>query len=382
MKILFVINCMKQLAGIERILSFKMNYLAEHTTYQIMLTTYEQQGEPISFPLSEKIIHRPFNVPMAERKGKSFVEWIIKNLLARLTFKREFDKILKELQPDIVISTGYAFPVLDIIIDSSDQIGAKTIMESHVQGETISMTKYIYNPTIRKLFTFWDRHIMKSLAHCDYVVTLTQGDVAFWDKYAPCIRVIPNVLTIKPKQVIDYSVKRVICAGRYAPQKGYDLLMEAWRDINERFNDWHLYVFGNGCRTPYQKIVDRYGLSENVHLMEATPHIEDEFAKSSIYVMSSRFEGFGLVLTEAMACGLPCVSFDCPHGPRDIISDNEDGILVENGNTKELAQALEHLMADIELRQTMGKRAAKNVKRYSPDNIMLQWSSLFLSIHS
>ena len=380
MKILYVINCMKQLAGIERILSCKMNYLAEHTTHQTMLSTYEQQGEPISFPLSDKIEYRPFNVPMAERKGHSFIGWIKDNLCARHAFKREFNKVLKELQPEIVIATGYALPVLDIIIDTSRRIGAKTIMESHVQGETVSMTKYIYNTTLRRLFAFWDRHIMNSLAHCDCVVTLTQGDVAYWTKYAPRIEVIPNMLTVDPKPVTDYSVRRVICAGRYAPQKGYDLLIKAWKEIDCCFSDWHLYVFGNGSREPYQALVDRYGLSENVHLMEATPKIVDEFAKSSIYVMSSRFEGFGLVLAEAMACGLPCVSFDCPHGPRDIITDGEDGILVENGNIKALARALEELMNDANLRQSMGEKAINNVSRYDCDVIMKQWEQLFLSI--
>ena len=371
---------MKQLAGIERILTCKMNYLAEHTTHQILLTTYEQQGEPISFPLSDKIVHRPFNVPMAERKGHSFLGWIKDNLLARHAFKRDFSQVLKELQPDIVISTCYAFPVLDIIIDSSRRIGAKTIMESHVQGETVSMTKYIYNPTLRKLFAFWDRHIMKSLAHCDCIATLTQGDVAYWTKYTPCIKVIPNMLTVEPKHVTDYSVKRVICAGRYAPQKGYDLLIKAWREVSRHFNDWHLYIFGNGSREPYQTLVNRYGLNENVHLMEATPHIVEEFARSSIYVMSSRFEGFGLVLAEAMACGLPCVSFDCPHGPRDIIHNGEDGSLVENGNIEALAKALERLMADTNLRQTMGKHAAKSILRYRPEPIMEQWKQLFTDI--
>ena len=380
MKILYVINRMKQLAGIERILSCKMNYLAEHTTHQIMLTTYEQQGEPMSFPLSDKIVHRPFDVPMAERKGHSFLGWIKNNILARHAFKQKFVKVLQELQPDIVIATGYAFPVLDIIIEASRRMGAKTIMESHVQGETVSMTKYIYNSSIRRLVAFWDRQIMNSLTHCDCVVTLTQGDVAYWTKYAPCIKVIPNMLTIAPKPVTDYSVKRVVCAGRYAPQKGFDLLIKAWQEIDSNLSDWHLYVFGNGSREPFQNLVNRYGLQDNIHLMEATPHIVDEFARSSIYVMSSRFEGFGLVLAEAMACGLPCVSFDCPHGPRDIITDGEDGILVENGNIKALARALEKLMNDANLRQSMGEKAISHVSRYDCDIIMKQWEQLFLSI--
>ena len=371
---------MKQLAGIERILTCKMNYLAEHSTHHIILSTYEQLREPISFPLSGNIEHYPFDVPMPEREGNSFWGWIKDNIRARHTFKRKFCKILKDVQPDIVISTGYAYPVLDIIIDTSRKTGAKTIMESHVQGETVSMTKYIYNPLIRKLFTFWDRHIMSSLVHCDCIVTLTRADVAYWANYASRIEIIPNLLTVEPKPVIDYSVKRVICAGRYAPQKGYDLLIEAWRQINSRFSDWHLYVFGNGNREPYQTLVDRYGLNKNIHLMEATPHIVEEFARSSIYVMSSRFEGFGLVLAEAMACGLPCVSFDCPHGPSDIISNGEDGILVDNGNTKALALAIEQLMCDSELRQTMGLHASLNIKRYSPNSIMKQWLSLFQSI--
>lgn len=368
---------MVQLAGIERILTCKMNYLAKYTDHQIILTTYEQQGKSLSFPLNDNIVHYPFDVPMPERKGNSFLKWITENILTRHTFKQKFNKILKEIQPDIVISTGYAFPVLDIIIETSHRMGAKTIMESHVQGETVSMTKYIYNPIIRKIFAFWDHHILDSLVHCDCVVTLTHADVAYWTNYAPRIEIIPNILTIEPKPVIDYSIKRVICAGRYAPQKGYDLLIEAWRLINRRFNDWHLYIFGNGNREPYQVLVDRYNLNKNIHLMEATPNIVDEFARSSIYVMSSRFEGFGLVLAEAMACGLPCVSFDCPHGPRDIICNGEDGILVKDGNIEALSQALEHLMLDVNLRQSMGKRAKRNVSRYNPESVMKQWMALF-----
>ena len=194
------------------------------------------------------------------------------------------------------------------------------------------------------------------------------------------IEIIPNMLTIEPKFVDDYSVKRIICAGRYAPQKGYDLLLETWRQLASDYRDWHLFIFGNGDRTPYQRIVDRLGLGNCVHLMDATPNIAEEFSHSSLYVMSSRFEGFPLVLGEAMSCGLPCVSFDCPHGPRDIIRDGEDGLLVENGNIQKLAHALQQLMDSEEKRKEMGLNAKKNILRYSPESIMSLWITLFRNL--
>ena len=146
--------------------------------------------------------------------------------------------------------------------------------------------------------------------------------------------------------------------------------------IDKNLSDWQLYIFGNENRKPYQHIVDKYDMN-NVHLMPATPEIVEEFSKSSIFVLSSRFEGFGLVLAEAMSCGLPCISFDCPYGPRDIITDGEDGILVENGNIKALAKAIERLMTNEGLRQSMGEKAINNVTRYDQDTIMNQWERLF-----
>ena len=180
--------------------------------------------------------------------------------------------------------------------------------------------------------------------------------------------------------MIDYRTKRVIAAGRYVHQKGFDLLLEAWHRIDKSLSDWHLYIFGNENRKPYQRIVDKYDMNHHVHLMPATPKIVEEFSKSSIFVLSSRFEGFGLVLVEAMSCGLPCVSFDCPYGPRDIITDEEDGLLVENGNIEALAKAIERLMEDEGLRRSMGEKAINNVSRFNQETIMKQWNQLFLNI--
>ncbi len=378
MKILFIIDKMQNYAGIERILSCKMNYISEQTSHNVFLTTYDQQSKDLPFQLNENISYNPIHVPIPLRDKMTFLNWLTAYIQTRNQFKRHFFSLLNKIHPDIVICTVYSFQLIDIIVTVCHKQGIKTIMESHTKGETVLMApKFNYNQHLHKLFTLWDHHIMKSLHHCSCVVTLTQQDANFWQRYAQHIEVIPNMLTITPKMVLDYRTKRVISAGRYMSEKGFDRLLIAWGHIKKEFHDWELYIFGNGNRMPYQEIVDQLQLGASVHLMPATENIADEFANSSIYVMSSRYEGFGLVLAEAMSCGLPCISFDCPYGPRDIITDGEDGLLAEDGNIEDLAKKLEQLMADEKLRKKMGAKGLQNITRFNPDTIMRQWIELF-----
>lgn len=372
---------MTNLAGIERILTCKMNYLSEKTDYQVFLTTYEQNDRALSFPLNPKIMYRPMNAPMPQREKQSFISWLISYYHARKLFRQEIKVLLKELQPDILICTNYSFQVLDIILNISQKLKIKTVLESHTKSETVSMAyKFQYHQQLYKIIRIWDNKILKSLKHCQCVVTLTKRDIPFWQHNSKRIEVIPNMLTITPKYVTDYNVKRVISAGRYMTEKGFDRLLSAWHLLPEQYNDWSLYIFGNEDRTPYQHIVDSYHLNDNVHLMPATNNIADEFSKSSIYVMTSRYEGFGLVLAEAMSCGLPCIAFDCPYGPREILSNGEDGILLKDGDIDELATQMQLLMSNADLRKAMGENAIRNIARFHPKSIMKRWENLFENI--
>ena len=380
MKVLYIINKMTNLAGIERILTCKMNYMSDMTDYHVFLTTYEQNGIALSFPQNNKILYRPINVPMPQRERHSFCYWLISYYHARKLFRQEIKILLKELHPDIIICTNYSFQVLDIILKISQKFKIKTVIESHTKSETVSMAyKFHYNQQLYKLIRLWDNNILRSLKHCQCVVTLTKQDIPFWQQNAKRIEVIPNMLTIAPKYVTNYNVKRVISAGRYMTEKGFDRLLSAWHLLPELYNDWSLFIFGNEDRTPYQHIVDSYHLNDKVHLMPATDNIADEFSKSSLYVMTSRYEGFGLVLAEAMSCGLPCIAFDCPYGPREIISNGEDGILVKDGDIEELAIQMQLLMSNADLRKAMGQKAIKNIARYNPKRIMGRWDNLLKS---
>ena len=372
---------MKNYAGIERILTCKMNYIVSHTSHEIFLTTYEQKSHPLPFKLDANISYTPLEIMMPQRNDMTLSQWLKAHHGARKNFKYQFNLLINDIGPDIVVSTVYSYQVLDIIIKSCRKKRIKTVIESHTQGETVTFSnKFKYNPFLFKIFSLWDGYILMSLRHCDCLVTLTKQDVPFWKKYVKRIEVIPNMLTITPKKVVNYETKRVISAGRYMSEKGFDMLLEAWHLLTEEFCDWNLYIFGNGDRSAYQEIVNKYNMGDSVHLMPASDNIAEEFSKSSLYVMSSRYEGFGLVLAEAMSCGLPCVSFDCPYGPREIIKDREDGLLAKYKNVRDLTHKMVSLMSDVELRQKMGEKAIKDITRYEPNGIMNQWINLFETI--
>ena len=215
------------------------------------------------------------------------------------------------------------------------------------------------------------------LKKLDRFVVLTEKDKEAWVELDN-VCVIPNPLSFIPQNISKLTEKRVIAVGRYCHEKGYDLLLKAWCIVQNSIADWRLEVFGEGDRSQYEEMISSLNIDRQRCILHGrSSNIQDEFEKSSLAVCSSKFEGFGLVITEAMSCGLPVVSFDCPWGPRAIIHDGEDGLLVENGNVEKLADAIIWMIQHPEMRSKMATKAIENVQRFSIEKIAEKWKSLF-----
>ena len=206
-------------------------------------------------------------------------------------------------------------------------------------------------------------------------VVLTQGNKNEW-KSLHNLEVIANPLSFYPKASSSLDNKLVICVGKIGYQKGQDLLIKAWDEVHAQCPDWQLHLYGK----ENLDYLNTNELTKQVYFFPPVKNIEAKYLESAIYVMASRFEGFGMVLIEAMACGVPCVAFDCNYGPSDIISDGMDGYLVENGNIKALSEKLIALIQNKELRQEFGAKAKQNVAQYQIESIAQQWYQLFKSL--
>lgn len=216
----------------------------------------------------------------------------------------------------------------------------------------------------------------------DRFVVLTHEDKGYWGNL-PNIEVIPNAAMHLTCRYADVLQHRVIAVGRLDYQKGFDRLLRTWRMIQQtgRYADWHLDIFGQGEWHDWlQGMIVDWQLSDTVCIHRPTERIGEEYAASSIIVMTSHYEGFGMVLVEAMAYGVPAIAFDCKCGPKDIIRQGENGLLVCDGDIEGLAQAMQRLMDDEPLRLRMGEEAKKVVDTYSEEAVMSQWTALFESL--
>lgn len=357
MKLLYITNGITGAGGLERVLSVKASLLAEDFGYEVHLLSLNENGKQPFFSFSEKL-----HLHSVEVSGNPIQFF--------LQYKKKIQRIVDEVQPEIisVCDDGLKGFFLPQIIRTK----AKWIHESHASLLLGNKGKGV--PALKKA-----QHQLKQILGNRFskIILLTKGNRKEWR--LKNVEVIPNPSPFHLSETSTLQNKKIIAVGSYSYNKGYDLLMKIWQKIESDFPDWELNIYGSATYENLYKQAEQLSLSI-IHFFAPIPDIETKYLESSIFVLASRSEGFGMVIIEAMSCGVPVISFDCPNGPADIITNNQDGYLIKNGNVNEFAEKLKLLIVDSDLRKKMGREAKQKSENYDPITIVKQWDKLFKSL--
>lgn len=363
--------------GMERVVTAKSNYLAEHFGYEVTIIVTDGNGDHSFFPLSKKVEVINFGMAFEDLWNKPFLKKTFLYYKKQRKYKKLLKRELLRIKPDITISTlRREINFINDIPDGSCKVGELHLSRLNYRGIEDGDASIV-----KRLFTkWWKRDVVSQLKRLDAFVVLTDNAVRDWPELTN-VRMIPDPLPIDGFCKNLSTAKRVISVGRYSNEKGYDLLLRVWSIVEKECPDWQLDVYGMGDPTPYVKMMDELSIDQRrCHLRSSLVDVEREYQKSSIFVHPSRSEGFGLVIVEAMACCLPVVSFDCENGPRSIITDGVDGFLVPTYNIRFFADRLIMLIHDETLRKQMGEKGRLKSSDYSIDKVALQWKNLFDSL--
>jgi glycosyltransferase involved in cell wall biosynthesis len=362
MKLLYITNGINGSGGLERVLSIKASFLADEYGYDVHISGLNESTSHLFYDFSSNIKLHAFPVfgnPL------SYIKRYVSGV----------KKLIQTIQPDVIIvcDDGLKGFFIPMIIGRAQPI----IYERHV-SKSIEIRKDA--TIIQKLFAKLKLNVMDYLSgQFSAFVVLTQTNRSEWK--GKNVRVIPNPLSFYPEEQSNLTNKKVLAVGKQSHQKGYDRLLRSWKMVQEKYPDWTLELYGKkDISLGFEQQAETLGISKSVRFFDPEKDIINKYLESSVYVLSSRFEGFGMVLIEAMVCGVPCVAFNCPHGPSDIIQDSVDGFLVENNDEVAFAEQLLKLIENENLRREMGAKARENVKRFLPENILKQWDELFKSL--
>lgn len=354
----------------------KVKYLC-NKGYKIIVVTTDQQGKApfYQFPQSVELIDLGINYSLDN--GKKPIAKTFSYLKKRRLHKQLLTKVLFEQKPDITISL---YPSESSFIpDIKD--GSKKILELHFCK--FFRLQYGRKGLLGLADRFRSSQDERIVKRFDKFVVLSNEDAGYWGPLRN-LEVIPNAALENKEYKSDGASKRVIAVGRLDYQKGFDRLLKAWAIIPKELTEnegWHLDIFGQGeWEQMLQQMILQLGIEKSAKINAPTSNIWKEYAESAFLVMSSHYEGFPMVLIEAMSCGIPAVAYDFKCGAKDIIIPQENGLIVKEGDIEALAKAMESLMRDGELRAKMAANAPQVTQRYSEQRVMAKWENCFKSI--
>lgn len=366
MRLTLIIPSMSATGGAERIMATMANYWAAKG-WDITLLTFDDGSRPVFYPLHANILHLPL------RPGSKYPP----PLGTAVTIARTIAALRREIRhcaPQVVISFMDTTNVLTLL--STLKVRVPVIVAEHSNPKANIRVGSRYWPV-------WSLFRALTYPRAMKVVVLTEGAIKYFSQRIQKITTaIPNPVAVSLALGSQIPIKKnkeqtLITVGRLVTVKQFDLLLQAFARITLRHPSWNLKIFGEGPeRRRLEALIHNLKIEGRVELPGVTREIWQEMSRADLFVLSSKFEGFPMALAEAMACGLPVVSFDCPFGPAEIVRDGVDGILLPPGDVAALAEALDRLMGDAALRQRLAARAPEILERFALENVMSKWEAV------
>lgn len=366
MKVLFSTDQIHLHGGIEKVMASKANYFSEELGYEVVILTTEQKENQPCYPLNQNI--RLVDLNINYHREKSYFH--PSNIRKIFFHYQQWKKAVQTLNPDVIIVCNYAFDFYWVPFFSGKR---KTIKEYH------SSRYYSFMQRQKSGFLQKIKFAVADYFEAKYskIVVLNKDEKPFYKSQNTVV--IPNPIhqSVLNGELIS---KKAIAAGRIAPIKGFENLINVWRLVADKHPDWSIDIYGQGEKeyiNQLQNSIRKNKLENNVFFKTATNDLLTTMSHYSMYVMTSHSECFPMVLLESMSVGLPIVSFNCPTGPGNIVTNGEDGILTNDQDVNGLANAIISLIENENSRKKMGQRSKENVSRFNFDTVMNQWVALF-----
>ena len=381
MKLLIIHRSFALVGGAERVIIDKANYLSQEG-HQLMLVSYEQGQHPLPYELDANVQYEDLDCRFFALSKYSVFERMYHFFRLKRKFKRELHNVINIFNPDVVVLASDWQKLINSVVDAAGTI--PVIAEFHNAYDYIMRKVGVSENSIKKHTSRWySMRTLKGLRRCAKMVVLTESDARCWRQHFDNVCVIPNPVTIYPDVVDDIPKDngRIIFVGRFNYEKRIDRLVMAFSMIADRYPMWHVDIFGEGNeKQNLLRLIKKMNLENRVIIHEPTREIYDEYKRSEMLVLCSEHEARPLVLVEAMSCGIPCVSLDCPYGPREIITDGVTGLLALDGDIEDLARKIEWMIVHEDERKKMGRNAREDAAKYKMSVIMQDWEQLYLGV--
>ncbi|MDG1572735.1 glycosyltransferase family 4 protein [Robiginitalea sp. M366] len=367
MHILFLIDQVYLHGGIERVLSIKANYLAAQSGYRVSILTSEQKDQEPCFSFDDRIQFTDLGINYHRHRSYFHPANLLKVPAHTLRLKNH----VRRMKPDVLVVCSH----------STDTFFVPLVLRKTPTVKEFHFSKWIEkaareNPGSwkKKAFLQFGDYVQKKYSR---LVVLNPEEATYF--FSDNVEVIPNPTTFFPETLPQSRKPLAMAAGRIAPVKGFEDLLHIWALIRPQAPEWELHIYGDGEAgyvDTLKQLARDLGLNPEKIFKGKTNRVKDKMAKASLYFMTSRNECFPLVLLEAQACGLPVVSYDCPHGPRNILTP-ESGILIPMDQQAEFADKALELIRAADILKAMGKAARDNVKKFKVAEVMPLWTAMF-----